>query len=353
MTAPHVRWTWRVIVAAGAAVALWVGVGLLTPWRGEVPGLGRLVPWIPRTAAKSSLFWVVDQDERAVVLRFGGVARTVGPGLQFTLPWPVETLERVATSRVMQTSVGFRLLDRANNLLPSADEVQWLTGDTNLVEMQAIVLWTVKDPSDFLFTLGEPPPPDLGGFTVERDVHRGSYPIRRAAEAVFSRLVATATIDDILTIGKTKLQTDAQAEVQAELDRFGAGVEVTAVNIVEVNPPLRVIGAFTAVSTERADRERRIDEARGYEMQVKPRARARANRVLKDADVHRTKVVNAAQGVARSFEKLAAEVEQNPAIARRRIWLDAVARIVARGRKIVVQPVEGGEQVRVYLDDVR
>jgi len=347
VTEPHIRWTWRIVSVVASLLALWVVVGFITPWRGEIPGLGRAIPWIPDRAATSSLFWTVDQNERGVVLRFGQVVRTVGPGIHFTLPWPAETLVRVSTTSVNQISVGFKILERAENLRPSASEVEWLTGDTNIVELQAMVLWTVKDVEMVLFGFTESAPRDYKYRSLPA---HGSFLLRRSAESVFTRMIATSKIDDILTSGKMALQAEVQRAIQTELDELQTGIAVAAVNITEVNPPLRAISAFNEVSNARADRARRIDEARGYEMQVKPRTRSQVNRLMKDAEVYRTEVLNEAQGTASSFEKLAAEIEKHGTLAKRRVWLDAVERIVARGRKIMVQPIEAGETVNVWLD---
>ncbi|MFH0945918.1 MAG: FtsH protease activity modulator HflK [Planctomycetota bacterium] len=285
-----------------------------------------------------SAVWVVRQNEQGVVLTFGKVSRTVPPGIQLLLPWPLQTLVRVQTSVVRTMPVGFKMSDRARNMPPTPVELQWLTGDTNIVEQQAIVLYTVKDPVDYLFGVSDFP-----------DGRPRDRVIRKATEEVISRLVAAMPIDEVLSTGKTRLQLEARKEVQEMLDSFGAGFEVTAVNIIEVAAPARVIGAFNDVSSARADMERQVSEARGYANQTRPRARAAANNTLRAAETYRNEVLNRARGAATAFLRLEQEVRRQGDLAWQRIRLDALQRMFAKVRTIVVQPSDGNARTRLVL----
>ena len=296
--------------------------------------MGGALGWLGWSAT-----WVLAQNERGVVLTFGEVTRTVPPGIHITLPWPIETVIPVRTTEVRTMPVGFKMSDRArNNTPPSAEEVQWLTGDTNIVELQAMVLYTIKDPVDYLFGVSDFP-----------DGRPRDRAVRKSTEAVLSRLMATMPIDEVLSTGKARLQSGALDQVQATLDSFRSGIQVSAINIIDVSAPLRVIDAFNDVSSARADKERKVSEAHGYGMQVRPRSRAAANRKLNDAEVYRNGVLNRARGAATSFLKLEQEVRKNPELAWQRIWLDAIQRMFSEARTIVVPPEDQGGRTRVVL----
>lgn len=287
-----------------------------------------------------SMVWVIPQNQQGVVLTFGEATRTVPPGIHFTLPWPCETVRTVTTTDVRTMPVGFKFVDRAQNLPPSAEEVEWLTGDTNIVNLQATVLYTIKDPIDYLYGIR-----DVDGEDEDSRV----FAIRKVTEAALSPLIARMPIDEVLSTGKTFLQTRARDLVQETLDRLGAGIQVTAVNIIEVSAPPRVIGAFNDVSSARADRERMVNEAQGYAMRIRPRSRATANKARRSAESYRNGVLNRAKGAASSFVKLEEEARKNPELFKSRTWLDTMERVLARMETIVVQPSGTGGRTRIVL----
>ncbi len=287
----------------------------------------------------STSVWTVSQNESGVVLRFGRAERVVPSGICMTLPWPMETLIRVATTEVRTMPIGFRLTARARGLKPTDEELQWLTGDTNIVELQATIQYTVSDPAEYLFGMADPvadEPRDFG--------------IRKVGEAVFTALVAKRRIDDVLASGKVQLQIDAIDEVQALLDTLHLGVRVTSLNIVEVTPPAAVIGAFNDVSSAKADRERTITEARGDANRTLPVARAEANRMIRDAEIYRSDLLGRARGAARSFAELSREAASHPAVTRRRIWLEAMEKLLPRTTTKVIQPPSGDRPRRIFIE---
>ncbi len=317
----HIVWIWRGFLALLCA--------------GVVAGAVFLV---------GSSVWTVEQGQRGVVVTFGRVSNEVGPGFHLTLPWPFATMATVDTSVVRVMPVGYRIHERNQGIPPTPEEVEWLTGDTNIVELEANVLWTIRDPVTYLFGMSNRP--DTG------DVRKldGNFAIRKATEAVLARLISRMPVDDVLSSGKAALQLEAKREVQEQLDALQTGVQVTAINVSRTSAPFDVVTAFNDVASARADRERKVSEANGYAMKVKPGAVAAASRVLLEAEVYRTNRLNEAKGRATAFEKLAAEVKKSPRLVKERLWLDAVEQILAKGKKFMVQPAEDGRRVRFYIE---
>ncbi len=298
--------------------------------------------------AVNSAVWTVQQGQQGVVLRGGAVARVEPPGIHVTLPWPIETMALVETGQLQTMPIGFKLSDKMNDVPPSPDEVQWLTGDTNIIELQATALWSVKDPVQWLFGVADGPrdPGDLS--PVNQNERR--FLIRKLAESTLSELIATRGVDDVLGNGKAELQLAALERVQSALDKLRLGVAVSAINITDVNPPLGVIASFNDVSTARADKERLAAEADGYAKKLLPQARAAANQVIQDAETYKNEQVNLAHGQAASFSRLLEEVNKNRELALRQMWLDAAGRILSKGKKVVFEPSADGKKFRVYLE---
>ena len=269
--------------------------------------------------------WVVQQNEQGVVLRFGRVRSILPAGMHFILPYPLETMRIVPTTEVRTMSVGFSY-EEDGLMDPAAveEEVQWLTGDTNIVEMQTAIQYIIKSPVDYLFRVAD--------FS---DGQPREVSLRLAAESVLTSLVARMKVDDVLSSGKARIQEESRVSIQELVDAMRLGVQVVSVNIVEDNPPPAVIAAFNDVSSAKADRQRLMSVADGYAKDLLPRARAQANRIRQEAEIYRSEVVNEAHGAAQRFVSLAEQVRSSPQVSKERMWLEMVEKTLSRARMIV------------------
>ena len=273
----------------------------------------------------------VRQDESGVRMRFGRPVGVLEGGLHLTLPYPIERVIRVPSTQVRAVSVGLAVPGtRGAFRAVGLPEDQWLTGDANIVELEATVLYTVTDPVTFLFGLSG---------DGER---RQEDSIQATAEAVLTRLMAGMTIDSILATGKLELSRRGQAEIQDLLDELRVGVRLSALHVSEVGPPGRVISAFNDVSSAKSDRERMLMEAEGLQGTVLPRAQARARARVQEARAMANRFVRRAEGDAAAFRGLAAEFARHPGSTRERLWFEAMERILQRTEEKILPP---GSQV--------
>lgn len=277
--------------------------------------------------------WVVHEDEDGVVTRFGRVDRVVTSGFRLTLPWPLERMERVATTEVRTLTIGLSAHEEGDE----DDDVQWMTGDTNIVEMKVVVQYIVGDPEAYLYSVADFP-----------DGRKRDALIEQAARAELTRLVARLEVDEVLSVGKARLQHDAKTGMQAELDALDLGLDLLAVNIAAVHPPPQVIAAFNDVASAESDKERLISEADGFRRDLLPTERGRANTIVQNALVYQDRVVKAAKGAASRFEQLAAEVRAQPGVSRHRLWLEALADVLEHV-EVIVYATEEGEKFRLSV----
>ncbi|MBD3237753.1 MAG: FtsH protease activity modulator HflK [Candidatus Eisenbacteria bacterium] len=271
---------------------------------------------------------VIREDEQGVVLRFGKVVRVLPSGMRFTLPWPIERTIAVKTTEVRTMPIGYRLVDAVRGIPPTPKEVEWVSGDTNIFNLTLTMKYAVSDPVDYLFRIGP----------VEAD-----FLVRRATEAELTQLVATMTIDEILTHGKTRIQQEIRVLAQQALDELDAGIRIVTVNIGEVVPPANVIEAFNDVSTAKLEKARMINDADGYAKDLIPRARAMADRMIQEAEIYRAETVNRAQGATARYLDLLEEYQLAQEITEVRLYLEAMERILPRARKVVVEDREGNQ----------
>jgi len=271
---------------------------------------------------------VIREDEQGVVLRFGSVAHVVPAGILFTLPWPIDRTIAMRTAEVRTMPVGYKLVDAVRGIPPTPQEAEWITGDTNIINLTLTIKYVISDPVAYLFRVGP----------VEAD-----FLVRRASEAVLTKLIATMSVDDLLTAGKIRVQEETRRQTQEMLDALDAGLRLVTVNIGEVVPPANVIEAFNDVATAKTEKARMINQADGYRKDLLPRSRAMANRIVQEAESYRAETVNQAQGATAKFLKLLAEADRAREITEVRLYLEALERFLPQTRKIIIDERDGNQ----------
>jgi len=292
----------------------------------DAPGLS---PWpfvaIALVLWAASGIFIVDPDQIGVVLRFGRVVRETDPGPHYHLPWPIETVLRPSVTQIRKEEFGFRTVAPG----PPArfrdvdDEALMLTGDENIVKLDFIVQYRVKPeasgPTDYLF-----------------NVRDSESAVRAAAEAAMREVIGRTPIESALTEGKEEIQGDTRDLLQSILDRYSAGIEVVTVQLQDVGPPDQVSDAFKDVISAQQDKERAINEARGYANDVVPKARGQAAQLLNEAEGYREAKVREATGSAQRFVALQSAYGESKDLTRRRLYIETMEEILPKADKYVV-----------------
>jgi membrane protease subunit HflK len=258
-------------------------------------------------------FYQVDEQERAVVLRFGKYHETVRPGLQWNPPL-IDEVIKVNTTKVRAAS--FREI--------------MLTQDENIVEVKLSVQYVINDPDKFVLKVRDP----------ERS-------LQHASQSALRHVVGDTVMDLVLTEGRAQIAVDVKQRLQAYLDLYETGIFVSTVNVDESKPPNQVQAAFDDVIKAREDEERVKNEAQAYANAVVPEARGAAQRQIEEANAYMEQVIANAEGEADRFNKLLTEYQKAPEVTRERLYLDAVQGVFSNTNKVMVD-VEGGNNI-MYL----
>lgn len=293
-------------------------------WRGAVIALAGCLA----AGYLSTCFHSVRTGEQAIVRRFGRALRRVRrPGLHVCLPYGLDRVDRLKVLETKRVAVGMGLADRELGRAGRGREVECLTGDTNLIGVSAIVQYRVRDAKAYSFAVA-----DVAAL------------VRAVAASELSRLISGMKVDDVLTVRRLAIQTQARDATQAALDRFGAGVRVTSVLLPSggVAPPPEVAEAFRDVTAAREDRRRAVNVAEGYANRLAPEARGEAHRTLAEADGYAQQVVQEATGRADAFVKEAAEFKANRRVTTKRLILETMEDVLPRLRKVVLDGRAGG-----------
>jgi len=193
----------------------------------------------------ASGIYIVAPDEQGVVRRFGKFVRIESPGLNYHLPYPIETVVTPAVTQVKRVEIGFRTITfgppARYREIPA--EALMLTGDENIVSANVIVQYKIKDPVNYLFNIILP-----------------EQTVRNAAEATLRQVIGERKIDEALTVGKYEIQEETKKLLQALLDSYKAGILIVAVQLQDVNPPKEVQDAFKDVASAKEDKSKYINQ---------------------------------------------------------------------------------------------
>ncbi len=258
-------------------------------------------------------FYQIDEQERAVVLRFGKYHDTALPGLQWNPPG-IDEVIRVNTTKVR--AVSFR--------------ETMLTQDENIVEVHLSVQYVIDNVKDFVLQVRAP-----------------ENSLQHAAQSALRHVVGGMTMDLVLTEGRARIASEVDDRLQEYLSMYGTGIRLSAVNVDNSKPPAQVQAAFNDVIKAREDEERVKNEAQSYANGIVPEARGKAQRQIEEASAYREEVIANAEGEADRFNKLLTEYRKAPEVTRERLYLDAVQNVLANTSKVMVD-VEGGNNM-MYL----
>jgi membrane protease subunit HflK len=281
----------------------------------------------------------VQSEELGVVLRFGQHVRTVGPGLSYHLPYPIETVLLPKALRVSTLNIGFTLDDSPRRTRDGRrdipEESLMLTGDENIVDVQFTVLWRIKPAgaADYLFNIQNP---------------EGS--VKAVAESAMREVVGHSNIQGILTNDKDKIQLEVQEKMQAVLDTYGSGILVQQLQMGNVNPPnADVIQSFNDVTNAKTELESLQNEAQTYANRIVPGARGQAAQITQVAEGYKQQAVAEARGQSSRFLKVYDEYKKAPDVTRERIYLETMERVLGNSDKLIYDGGSKGEGIVPYL----
>jgi modulator of FtsH protease HflK len=284
-------------------------------------------------------FFRVEPDELGVVLRFGQEVREVQPGLNYHLPYPVETVLTPKALRVNKIDIGMRMVDdnrRGSTVREVSEESLMLTGDENIVDVNFSVLWKVKPTGvgDYLFNIQNP---------------EGT--VKAVAESAMREVVGRSEIQPILTGARQTVENAVQELMQKTLDHYGAGIFVQQVQLQKVDPPTQVIDSFRDVQAARADLERAQNEAQTYANRVVPEARGNVAKITQAAEAYKSQTVAEATGQTSRFLKIYDQYKKAPEVTRQRMYLETMERVLGGADKIILDSGgrDGGSNVVPYL----
>lgn len=277
--------------------------------------------------------YIVQPDEVGVVKRFGAVSRTTQPGPHYRLPFPIETVLRPKITLIHRVEIGFRTI-RSGPPAQFRDvpkEALMLTGDENIVSIEFIVQYRIKDAMNYLF-----------------NVDKVRSTIKASAEASIREIVGMNKIDEVLTTGKAKIQQETLLLLQKILDDYESGVQIVEVQLQDVRPPQPVSAAFKDVASAREDKEKLINQSQSYQNDIIPKAKGQAAQMINQAKGYAEARVKRAEGEANRFLQTLTEYQKAKKVIRTRIYIETMEEVLSGVEKYIIEG-KGGAQVLPIL----
>ena len=283
----------------------------------------------------ATVFWLgtgvysVEEGQTGVVMTFGRFSNFAAPGINWRMPWPIQSHEVVNVSQVRTVEVGYRNTLRNKKL----DEALMLTNDENIVDIQFAVQYKLKDAADWVFNNRD-----------QEDM------VRQVAESAIREVVGSKKMDFVLYEGRDQIAQDALRLMQEIFDQYRSGVLVTNVTMQGVQPPEQVQAAFDDAVKAGQDRERLKNEGQAYANDVIPRARGAAARLKEEAEAYKQKVIANAEGDASRFRQIVSEYQKAPVVTRDRMYLETMQQIFANTTKLMIDSRTGNNLLYLPLD---
>jgi len=286
-------------------------------------------------------FFRVQPNQQAIQLVFGKpYGKPVEPGLHYNLPGPIGNVVVVNVQDQRRTVIGSRgAADRSpygRGSRPTSTENLMLTGDENIVDIEFAVLWQIKDVYKYAFA-----------------VRNGEENVRSGAEAAMREVIGKSNLQYAQTEGRTRIEQDTKDLLQRILDEYGLGVRIAQVQLLRVDPPQEVIGAFRDVQAARADKEKSINEANTYRNQVLPRALGEAESIIQRAEGYKAQKVASAKGDVQRFTQVYDQYAKAKDITSERLYLEAIEEVLRNVNKVMVDKNSSGVVPYLPLPELR
>jgi len=244
--------------------------------------IGFVLIWLVFTSTHA-----ISPGQRGVVTQFGRYSRTLGPGVGFTLPAPIERVKKIDVEKIQSFDLGSS----------GADDLM-LTGDQNLIDLAYSVRWNIRTPELYLFQMSQP-----------------DETIREVAESAMRAVVSQVTLNDAMGDRRAEIEAQAAQNMQRILDSYRSGIQVQGIAIKQADPPDAVNYAFKEVTAAQQQAQSYINSANAYSLQLRQKA----------------------QGEATAFDKVYEQYRLAPEVTRRRMYYETMEQVLSKVDKTIVE----------------
>ena len=298
-------------------------------------------------------FYRVNPQEAGVEMLFGRMTNITQPGLHWNWPAPIGTVHKPLANTEQTTTVGYIGAVRGGQARSIERESLMLTGDENIIDIRAAVIWKIDIRPQTITVDGKQQQVSVGIRNYLFNSRAPDRTVKDAAEAVLRSIVGRSEFESIRTTGRAKIEADAATAIQDLLNRYGTGIQVLQVQLQNIDPPAKVLDSFRDVQAARADQERMRNDAQGYFNKTVQEAEGQAERIVREAEAYKQERINLAEGEASRFLAIYREYAQAKDVTRQRIYLDAMKDILRAMDKVLMDGRSSGAVPYLPLEPLR
>lgn len=279
----------------------------------------------------ASGFYIIDEGNRGVELRFGAYTQTTSPGPHWHIPAPFEEVVKVNVARQEFIEIGYR--SSGNKSSAVKNEALMLTKDENIVDVQLAIQYQIKNARNYLFNVDNP-----------------IASLKQAAQSAERTIIGKNTMDYVLTEGRSEIVAQIQQLTQQILDDYHSGISITSVNLQDAQPPEQVQAAFEDAIKAREDKQRLINEAQAYANEIIPKARGLAVRKIEEAQAYKQKVIATAKGDISRFNQLYVEYKKAPEVTRKRLLIESMESVLSQSDVVMLDGLQNNNLLYLPLE---
>jgi membrane protease subunit HflK len=251
--------------------------------------------------------------------RFESLTNT--QGLHWRLPYPLEQHQIVNLNRLY--SLEIKTTHKQTEKSTKPPTFWFLSQDQQLLGVGLLVQYRIKNTVDYLFNVANP-----------------EQSLREIAQAIAYKTIYQTPAETFLNLEpaqKTSLGKTMQQAVQAELDKYKAGLLITSIDIYPPHFPPQVEPAFKEILKAKQGVEKAKKEAQGYAEGRLAQAQKEKERLKEEAQVEKTKTVLQAKENTQGFQALLPEYQKAPQATTDWFYTNVMQQIYAKTNKVFLE----------------
>ncbi|AZL15648.1 FtsH protease activity modulator HflK [Rickettsiales endosymbiont of Stachyamoeba lipophora] len=273
-------------------------------------------------------FYIVEEEEQAVVLRFGKFARLANPGPNYHIPFPIEKAIKHKVTNHQIEEFGYRSSDNSTKDIFSGrkldarniiEESLMLTGDENIVDINFLVRWKIDNIKNYTFNVKDP-----------------RLTVKMAAESAVREVIGYTKFAEAQTEGRARIEQKSMKLLQDILDSYNSGIIILGLQMLKVDPPQQVIDAFRDVQTARADKERIINESYSFKNDLLPKTRGQADKIVKESEAYQYEVIARAEGEMSRYKSIYEQYKVDKKVTKTKLYLETLEQVLGDVNKVII-----------------
>jgi membrane protease subunit HflK len=277
----------------------------------------------------------LEMDEQAVVERFGKPRTTepLGPGLHFKLPRPIDRVRVVQTGRIQELFLGNVSQEEERPLIwgnEHGEEVHFLSGDNNFLNPYITLHYRIRNLYAYFYNIENP-----------------TVLMENISYKILQDLFTAKPFYDIAITYRREMESAVATALQQRLDALDTGIEVVAVNVKDIHPPVMISDSFENVIASYQKKEETINLALEYRNAEIPASRGKAYTNVSDARAYVQEEVLKSQAAVAGFRAKWSAYRSHKPVIRQVLYFTSIVTALGEREKILVDPRTG--ELDLYL----